>query len=63
MEFRPLCVTVFAVGIGLFLAFIGLNQSGLIKLGVAGAPVEAGNLTSATALVAMLGFVLIAILN
>jgi AGZA family xanthine/uracil permease-like MFS transporter len=52
----------FAVGIGLFLAFIGLNQSGLVKLGVAGAPVEAGNLTSATALVAMLGFVLIAIL-
>jgi AGZA family xanthine/uracil permease-like MFS transporter len=52
----------FAVGIGLFLTFIGLNESGLVKLGVPGAPVEAGNLTSAAALVAMLGFALIAIL-
>jgi AGZA family xanthine/uracil permease-like MFS transporter len=52
----------FAVGIGLFLTFIGLNQTGLVKLGVAGAPVQAGNLTSPPALVAMFGFVLIALL-
>jgi len=52
----------FAVGIGLFLTFIGLNETGLVKLGVSGAPVQAGNLTSHSALVAMLGFVLIAIL-
>jgi AGZA family xanthine/uracil permease-like MFS transporter len=52
----------FAVGIGLFLTFIGLNQTGLVTLGVPGAPVQAGHLTSPSALVAMLGFVLIAIL-
>ncbi len=52
----------FAVGIGLFLTFIGLNQSGLVVLGVAGAPVRAGQLTGHPALVAMFGFVLLALL-
>src|ERR1051326_6098923 len=36
----------FAVGIGLFLTFIGLNQTGIVTLGVAGAPVRAGHLTT-----------------
>lgn len=52
----------FAVGIGLFLTFIGLNQTGLVTLGVAGAPVRAGELTSHPALVAMFGLVLISAL-
>jgi len=52
----------FAVGIGLFLTFVGLNETGLVRPGIPGAPVQAGNLTSHPALVAMLGFVLIAIL-
>lgn len=52
----------FAVGLGLFLTFIGLNESGLVKVGVPGAPVQAGHLTSGPALVAMFGFVLIAAL-
>jgi adenine/guanine/hypoxanthine permease len=52
----------FAVGIGLFLTFIGLNEAGLVRLGIPGAPVQAGNLTSHPALVAMFGFVLIALL-
>ncbi|MGC2109876.1 MAG: NCS2 family permease [Candidatus Korobacteraceae bacterium] len=52
----------FAVGIGLFLTFVGLNESSLVKVGVPGAPVQAGNLTSAPALIAMFGFVLMAIL-
>jgi len=52
----------FAVGIGLFLTFIGLNETGLVKLGTPGAPVQAGNLTSHPALVAMFGFILIAVL-
>ena len=52
----------FAVGIGLFLTFIGLNETGLVTLGVAGAPVRAGELTSHPVLVAMFGFVLISIL-
>ena len=33
----------FAVGIGLFLTFIGLNEIGLVVLGVPGAPVRLGN--------------------
>ena len=52
----------FAVGIGLFLTFIGLNETGLVRLGVPGAPVQAGQLTSPPALVAMFGFVLIAVM-
>ncbi len=52
----------FAVGIGLFLTFIGLNQTGIVTLGVAGAPVRAGHLTSAPVLVAISGFLLLAIL-
>jgi adenine/guanine/hypoxanthine permease len=49
----------FAVGIGLFLAFIGFNQTGIVQLGVPGAPVKAGALTSAPVLVAIFGFLLI----
>jgi len=52
----------FAVGMGFFLTFIGLNETGLVRLGVAGAPVQAGHLTSPTALVAIFGIVLQAIL-
>lgn len=53
----------FAVGIGLFLTFIGLNETGLVALGVPGAPVQAGHLTAPPALVAMFGFVLLAVLT
>ena len=53
----------FAVGIGLFLTFIGLNQTGIVVLGSMGAPVHAGDLTSRPVLVAILGFVLIAVLT
>jgi AGZA family xanthine/uracil permease-like MFS transporter len=48
----------FAVGIGLFLTFIGLNQTGIVELGVVGTPVKAGNLTSAPVLVAIFGILL-----
>ncbi len=34
----------FAVGIGMFLVFIGLNETGIVRLGVEGAPVYIGNL-------------------
>ena len=53
----------FAVGIGLFLTFIGLNETRLVTLGVPGAPVQAGHLTSHPALVAMFGFGLLAVLT
>lgn len=49
----------FAVGIGLFLTFIGLNETGIVMLGSAGAPVRTGHLTAAPVLVAIFGFLLI----
>jgi AGZA family xanthine/uracil permease-like MFS transporter len=52
----------FAVGIGLFLTFIGLNESGIVALGVPGAPVRIGAITSAPVAVAVFGFALISIL-
>ncbi len=52
----------FAVGIGLFLTFIGLNETGLVVLGVAGAPVRLGNLGQPTCLLAVAGFVLLIVL-
>jgi AGZA family xanthine/uracil permease-like MFS transporter len=59
VEAVPLCLRYsFAVGIGLFLTFIGLNQTGIVTLGVAGAPVKMGHLTSAPVLVSLFGFLL-----
>jgi AGZA family xanthine/uracil permease-like MFS transporter len=46
----------FAAGIGLFLAFIGLNETGIVALGVAGAPVRLGRLSQPTTLLAISGF-------
>jgi len=50
----------FSAGIGLFLMFIGLNQVGLVTLGVPGAPVALGALNKAPVLVAIAGFALTA---
>jgi adenine/guanine/hypoxanthine permease len=49
----------FAVGIGLFLAFIGLNETGMVVLGVAGSPVRAGNFRDPSVLLAIAGVLLI----
>ncbi|MFC1504586.1 NCS2 family permease [Spirochaetota bacterium] len=49
----------FAVGIGLFLAFIGLNETGIVKLGVPGAPVHVGNFKDPTVILAIIGFIII----
>jgi len=53
----------FTVGIGLFLAFVGLNESGVVSLGVPGAPVSLGNIANPSTLLAIAGFFLIAILT
>lgn len=52
----------FAVGIGLFLAFIGLNDGGIVRIGVPGAPVQIGNIRSPAVLLAVAGILIIAIL-
>jgi AGZA family xanthine/uracil permease-like MFS transporter len=52
----------FAVGIGFFLAFIGLNETGIVTLGAPGAPVRAGNFHEATILLALFGFLFTGIL-
>ena len=52
----------FSVGIGLFLTFIGLNETGMVKLGVPGAPVHVGNFTDPQVLLAVLGFILTGVL-
>jgi adenine/guanine/hypoxanthine permease len=49
----------FAAGIGLFLTFVGLNESGIVRLGVAGAPVRIGDLGSPAVQIAIACFVLI----
>lgn len=52
----------FAVGIGLFLTFIGLNETGIVVVGAPGAPVRVGNLASPAVLLAIFGFLLIGFL-
>jgi adenine/guanine/hypoxanthine permease len=52
----------FGAGIGLFLSFIGLNECGIVALGIPGAPVRLGNLATPSAEIAVLSFLLIAFL-
>jgi len=52
----------FAVGIGLFLTFVGLNETGIVMLGSAGAPVRTGHLTAPPVELAIFGFLLMAAL-
>ena len=53
----------YAVGIGLFLTFIGLNQTGIVTLGSPGAPVHPGHLTSLSVLLSIFGFLLMTVLT
>jgi AGZA family xanthine/uracil permease-like MFS transporter len=46
----------------LFLAFIGLSETGIIRLGVTGAPVHVGDFHQASVMLAIAGFLLIAFL-
>jgi AGZA family xanthine/uracil permease-like MFS transporter len=48
----------FSAGIGLFLTFIGLNETGIVKLGIQGAPVHIGNFSEHSVLLAIFGFIL-----
>jgi adenine/guanine/hypoxanthine permease len=53
----------FAAGIGLFLTFVGLNEAGIVRIGVPGAPVAIGNLASPIVLIAIFSFLAIAVLT
>jgi len=52
----------FAVGIGLYLSFIGLMDTGIVRLGIEGIPVRVGDFGDSTVLLAVLGFLLIGFL-
>ncbi len=52
----------FSVGIGLFLAFLGLNDMGVVALGVPGAPVKLGNLAKPEVLISIGGLLVMAML-
>ena len=52
----------FAVGIGLFLCFLGLNETGIVRLGVPGAPVKIGNFHDPIVLLAIFNFLFIGFL-
>ncbi len=62
-EAIPDCLKIgFSVGIGLFLAFVGMTDAGIVKLGVEGAPVHVGQFTKPETLLAILGFFLIGLM-
>jgi len=52
----------FSVGIGLFLAFLGLNDMGIITLGVTGAPLQLANIAKLPVLLSMGGLLITAVL-
>ena len=52
----------FSVGIGLFLSFIGLNTTGIVTVGVEGAPLHIGNFRDPSIQLGVLGFLIISIL-
>jgi AGZA family xanthine/uracil permease-like MFS transporter len=52
----------FAGGIGLFLTFIGLNESGIVTIGVPGAPVNIGKLSQPGPILAIVAVIIIAFL-
>jgi AGZA family xanthine/uracil permease-like MFS transporter len=52
----------FAVGIGLFLTFIGLNDMGIVTLGVSGAPVKLGDMRSVSSVLGAVSFIIIGVL-
>ena len=52
----------FAVGIGLFLAFIGFSDMGIVALGVPGAPVKMADISALPVLTSIFGLLLISVM-
>ena len=51
----------FSAGIGLFLAFIGFNDMGVVALGVEGAPVRMGDISQLPVLLSICGLLLVTV--
>ncbi|MCX7958064.1 MAG: NCS2 family permease [Deltaproteobacteria bacterium] len=59
----PLSLKIgFSVGIGLFMTFIGLNNAGIVVLGVPGAPVHIGNLKNIGVILSILSFLMMSLM-
>jgi len=59
----PLSLKIgFSVGIGLFMTFIGLNDAGIVVVGVSGAPVHIGNIKDVGVILSIISFILMSIL-
>ena len=52
----------FAVGIGLFLAFIGFSDMGVVAIGVPGAPVKMADISALPVLISLAGLLLISVM-
>lgn len=52
----------FAVGIGLFLAFIGFSDMGVVAMGVPGAPVKMADISALPVLISLAGLLLISVM-
>jgi len=52
----------FTVGIGLFLTFVGLNETGIVRLGNADAPMHVGDFHQTSVQLAIVGFLLVTFL-
>jgi AGZA family xanthine/uracil permease-like MFS transporter len=53
----------FEAGIGLLLTFVGLNEAGIVRIRMPGAPVRIGNLASPAVLIAIFSFLAIAVFD
>ena len=60
----PACMKyAFTAGLGLYLAFIGLNGSGIVKVSETAAPLAIGNLTEINTILTLIGVIIISILT
>ena len=60
----PACMKyAFTAGLGLYLAFIGLNGAGIVKVSETTAPLAIGNLTEINTILALIGVIIISILT
>ena len=54
--------SAFAAGIGLFITFVGLNETGIVTVGLPGAPVKLGDISQPSILLAFAGLIITALM-